>query len=65
MARVGFEPRPYWSRVRRFNHSTTLPTQIKMAPIKTGHGREECRYLPVRLFSILCALRLECEKLMY
>ena len=26
MARVGFEPRPCWSRVRRFNHSTTLPT---------------------------------------
>ena len=25
MARVGFEPRPCWSRARRFNHSTTLP----------------------------------------
>ena len=26
MTRVGFEPRPCWSRARRFNHSTTLPT---------------------------------------
>ena len=26
MARVGFELRPCWSRARRFNHSTTLPT---------------------------------------
>ena len=29
MARVGFEPRPCWSRARRFNHSTTLPTLYK------------------------------------
>ena len=28
MARVGFEPRPCWSRARCFNHSTTLPTFI-------------------------------------
>ena len=28
MARVGFEPKPCWSRARRFNHSTTLPTKI-------------------------------------
>ena len=25
MARVGFKPRPCWSRAQRFNHSTTLP----------------------------------------
>ena len=28
MAQVGFEPRPCWSRARRLNHSTTLPTII-------------------------------------
>ena len=28
MARMGFEPRPCWSRARRFNHSTTLPTKF-------------------------------------
>ena len=30
MARVGFEPRPCWSRARCFNHSTTLPTNNMM-----------------------------------
>ena len=28
MARMSFEPRPCWSRARRFNHSITLPTTI-------------------------------------
>ena len=28
MARAGFEPRPCRSQSRRFNHSTTLPTDL-------------------------------------
>ena len=36
MARVGFEPRPCWSRARRFNHSTTL-RQIMPSKSKVVH----------------------------
>ena len=28
MAELGFEPRPCWSRARRFNYSTMLPTML-------------------------------------
>ena len=39
MVRVGFEPKPCWSRARRFNHSTTLPTFIKKFSLRSTTAR--------------------------
>ena len=59
----------FWKTSRDDLRSTAsyfpfLTSWDAIASAETGQWRGECRYLPVRLFKILHAFRLECEKSM-